>query len=87
MAKCETFEQFANLMLQQITEALGIAGGITIDDIRAEWRAIPVALDQAETFARGLQRPMPGDEEDEGLLPVVGMGAPPPLVPPPAGPT
>jgi hypothetical protein len=66
LAHCSNFEDLANLLIAQVTEALGLPG-LTVADVRQLWNDIPTQLDQAAEWARNL--PTRGVGSSLGLTP------------------
>ena len=56
LAKVENGGQFIDLMLHQVTEMLGIPGGVGLEDARKEWDHIGELITQGQGMAQDLLR-------------------------------
>jgi hypothetical protein len=70
----QNFEQVIDLLMRQVTEAMGVKGGIGVDDVRKEWAGIGDTLTDFEGWAQELKktgpaRPRAADNAPPGLSP------------------
>jgi hypothetical protein len=73
LAKCNSFEDVANLMLQKLQDVLGTGTSLNIQDIRNYWNGIGGQIDDAMRWAQQLGE----DEPAEPPASAAGAAAPP----------
>lgn len=56
LGRVQNFEQLVDVLLRQLTEALGIVGGIGLADVRAAWVEVDSILERAEALGQDARR-------------------------------
>jgi hypothetical protein len=55
----QNFEQVIDLLMRQVSEAMGVQGGIGVDDVRKAWADVGTTLTDLEAWAQDLKRTGP----------------------------
>ena len=82
LARCNSFEDVVNLIIQQIFEMVGLESDFEVDDIRQLWVEVGTMIDEGIAWATALasgtpQEPPPARSEDGGRGRRIGRGVAP----------
>ncbi len=74
LAGCEQFDDYLNLLLEQIGEFMGIPGGLGIDVLKGRWAEVGTLLDEAIAHVEELEAERAASEQNDEEAESGGVG-------------